>query len=380
MMMDKRYNLCLIFPALKNVDLLKDMGMIPYLLEKNHGFDVKIASYKNAEYYAYLDKEVKGLTLDFIKKSPLSLYLYLLKNYKTIDVLMLVHISTQTIQLALLYKFLKPSGYLYVKGDMSTFDYASWGKRFFLTQLKRVFLYKRFVEKVDLLSYENKKTEKYILDIPADKKMHLPNGFYETLAETYPVKRPSFNDKEKLILFVARHGHYAKNSEILLETLRNIEDTKGWKILFVGDMTDAFEKEKNDFLEANPHHKNSVHFLGNIESKKELFEYYRKSMVLILPSRWEGFPLVALEGLYFGDILLLSNTIFSSYDLRDDEEVGLAFKGDDSDSLKEQLLKLFEDKVDLELEYQKSLKLFDDKFRWEDLVAKLNDKIRSDIL
>ena len=362
------------FPKLKNVDLLKDMGMIPYLLEKNHDYQTNIVTYKNSKVYRYLEKEVKGLKLDFIPKNPFSLYWYLLKNYNDINILMLVHISTQTIQLGLFYKFLKPNGYLYMKGDMSAFDYASWGKRFFLTQFKRVFLYKLFVKKVNLLSYENSKTEKYLMDIPEDKKLNLPNGFCEYLA----AKRPSFGKKENIMLFVARHGNYAKNSELLLNTLKEIEDMGGWKIVFIGDMTDAFRKEKNTFLNDFPEYKKSVIFLGNIEDKQQLFEYYVKAKVLILPSRWEGFPLVALEGLYFGTMLLLSDTIFSSADLTDEGRVGMTFKGDDINSLKYHLLQLFEGKVDLQEEYKKSLAIFNAKFRWEDLVAQLNDKIRSD--
>ncbi len=373
--MVKRLNLTLIFPKLKNVDLLKDMGIIPYLLERNHNFNSKIISYNNSKEYSYLDREVKGLKLNFIDKKPLSIYRYLYKNYKEIDVLMLVHISTKTIYLTLLYKFLKPDGYVYLKADMSDFNYIIWGKRFFLVQLKRNFLYKQFIKKVDLVSYENIKSEQFLKDIPQNKKLYLPNGFLSDISKLLKVKREPFKDKENTILFSARHGSYQKNSELLLNALKKIDNIYDWKIIFVGSMTDKFKIEKDKFLRDFPYFKDRVIFLGNIENKQELYMYYSRSKVNILTSRWEGFPLVSLEALYFGSVLLLSDNIFSYIDLTDRGRVGFIFKGDSVDSLKEILVKIFEDRVDLELEYEKSIKLYEDRFKWEDLVAKLNSKI-----
>ena len=371
--------LTLIFPKLKNVDLLKDMGFIPYLLEKNHQFKTNIVSYKNDIEYPYLDNEVKNLSVEFIKKSPFSLYRYILKNYKDIDVLMLVHISTETIYLSLLYKYLKPNGYVYIKGDMSTLDYATWGKRFFLTQAKRVFLYKLFIKKINLLSYENRKTEKYLCDIPKEKILHMPNGFYEPLAHILNIQHFEFIEKENIILFVARHGDYAKNSELLLEAISKIDNLYTWKILFIGEMTKEFEILKNDLLNNTPLLAESVFFLGNISDKSIFYGYFNCAKVLILTSRWEGFPLVAIEGLYFSNMLLLSDSIFSVSELTDEGKVGLVFKGDDVTSLVKNLENILSGNINLELESKKSFELFDRKLRWESLVSTLNDKIKKDM-
>jgi L-malate glycosyltransferase len=57
----------LLFPECRNVHLIKDVGMIPYILYKYYGYDSKIVCYNN-ETYSSLNKEVKGLKLNFIEK------------------------------------------------------------------------------------------------------------------------------------------------------------------------------------------------------------------------------------------------------------------------------------------------------------------------
>ena len=53
-----------LFLKTENVHLLKDVGMIPYHLYKDHDLDCSVACYKNSEEYTYADNEVKGLKID----------------------------------------------------------------------------------------------------------------------------------------------------------------------------------------------------------------------------------------------------------------------------------------------------------------------------
>lgn len=376
--MTNTFNLTLIFPKLKNVDLLKDMGVIPYLLEKNHNFNTTIASYKNENTYTYLKKELQGQQIDFISKIPLSTYWYVLKNYKKIDILMLIHIGSSTIYLALLYKFLNPQGYLYLKGDMSKFEYPNRGKSFILTWWKRAYLYKKFTQKVDLLSYENSDTYPFLKDIPDRKMIHLPNGFWEELPKMLNIEYLPLEKKEKIIFFPAKHGSYAKNSELLLEALE-MTQLKEWTIVFAGEMTPEFISKKEALLKNNPHLQKSLLFLGNIVDKKEYYQWFNRSTFTLLTSRWEGFPLISLEGLYFSNILLLSHTIMSAKDLTKNNTIGFTFDGGNPTALKELLLKIVNNKINITKEQQKSLHHFKTNYRWEDLVQQLSNKINKDI-
>lgn len=376
--MNKKNNLTLIFPKLKNVDLLKDMGLIPYLLQKNHNFSSTIACYKNEINYSYLEKELKEQKVDFIPKRIFATYWYLIKNYKKIDILMLVHIGSSTIYLTLLYKFLKPNGYVYMKGDMSTFTYPTEKKLFFFTHWKRKYLYKKFTSKVNLLSYENQSTYPFLKEIPSKKKLHIPNGFYEEIPKMLNIHNLPLEKKENIIFFPARHGMYAKNSELLLNALKEI-NLNGWKVIFAGDMTDKFKKKKNNFFLEYPDKKDSILFLGNIVDKKIFYEWYNRAKYTILPSRWEGFPLVALEALFFGNVLLLSNTIMSAYDLTKNGTIGFTFEGENISSLQELLNKVVQNNIDFVQEQKKSLQHYKENYRWDNLVAQLNTKISKDL-
>ena len=55
------------YPETENVHLIKDVGMIPFIMHKKFAYDSTIVCYKNED-YSYLENEVKGLKLDFIKK------------------------------------------------------------------------------------------------------------------------------------------------------------------------------------------------------------------------------------------------------------------------------------------------------------------------
>ena len=49
-----------LYPRAKNVQLVKDMGMIPYYIKTLFNEDAKLVTYKNDESYPYLDTVVKG--------------------------------------------------------------------------------------------------------------------------------------------------------------------------------------------------------------------------------------------------------------------------------------------------------------------------------
>ena len=77
-----------IFPNAENVHLIKDVGMIPYTLHREYGYDSTIASYKNGV-YPYYETEVKGITQVFISKKfnneILNVCWFILMNFRKYD-------------------------------------------------------------------------------------------------------------------------------------------------------------------------------------------------------------------------------------------------------------------------------------------------------
>ncbi len=86
-----------LFLRMKNVHLLKDVGMIPYMLMRDYGVDSTMVCLKNETEYPYLEKEVKGLKIRFLpgdKNSPLvSGMKYVWDNAPGIDVLNVYHLN-----------------------------------------------------------------------------------------------------------------------------------------------------------------------------------------------------------------------------------------------------------------------------------------------
>lgn len=364
----------LIFDNLLSVHLFKDVGQIPFQMQRHFGYEAEIICQRNEEKYLYLDDALQGLKVGFHDGHP---YRYILKHARDIDVLMLLHVSTETIYRGLLYKTLNPSGCLYVKTDMSgeSIRYAQWGERNFITQSKRMLLFNQFVKRVDIVSFETKKSFQGVKSIPPEKKLLLPNGFDPDFIDWYGVRRRQFSEKENIILLVGRHGDYVKNTELMLDALEVMGDIGEWQVWFVGPMTAEFEMRKDLFLERLPHLAEKVRFTGQIDDKRQLFEFYSRAKVLCLTSRWEGFPNVAIEGLAFGMIPMMPASIACTADIIDNGRCGIGFTQDERRGLIAALETVFAKENNLELLAQMAQQHFNRSFCWQNILKDLNDRI-----
>lgn len=371
---EKKIRFTLLFDTLENVHLHKDVGQIPFQLQKHFGYDTEIICHKARGGYGYIDGELKGLKLRFITTSPL---LYLLLNAKKIDVLMLFHVKSASLYATILYKLLNPKGLVYVKYDLPDCEllYATWGNRNVITQLKRTILFRMFVRKLDLFSVECRRVYDKLTKIPASKKIHMPNGFDPDTAAYYGVVPKPFEEKENIILLVGRHGTRQKNSELLLQALEKMGGIGDWQIFFVGPMTEEFKRLKDAFIEEHPCYRGKIHFPGNIDDKKTLFDYYNRSKIFCFPSRWESWGLVCGEALCFGNVLVMSREIVSGDDLTDSGRTGFLLKGDEPEEWANTLTMLMSDEGMLREYYQYAREHFARNFIWKDILGKLVGKI-----
>ena len=97
-----------LFLRIKNVHLLKDVGMIPYLLHRDYGFDSTVVGLKNEEEYPYLENEVRGLKIRFLKDSRISPIIsgarFVWDNAQNIDILNVYHLNLSSFIFLLIYK------------------------------------------------------------------------------------------------------------------------------------------------------------------------------------------------------------------------------------------------------------------------------------
>lgn len=324
-----------IFAETKNIHLTKDVGMIPYIMYKEYGSDAEIACYKNGE-YPYLNNEVKGLKMNFIKnvtgKSILDVGLYLLRNSKKIDILHLFHYDLKISFWICIYKLLNKKGKIYLKLDADYHIKKTTNPSF--NSLKS-HLKKFALNRCNLISVENNAIYNFLKNKWKIDVKYIPNGFYDYR------KRQIVNSKtkENTILTVGRIGTYQKATEILLEGFKIANDKlSNWKLKIVGPIEKEFQNYINNFIYENPNLKSKIEFMGPIYNRNDLQIEYKKARIFCLTSRYESFGLVFLEAMQAG-CYIISSDIESAEDVTDYETYGSIFKIDNVNELAESLIR-----------------------------------------
>lgn len=144
----------------------------------------------------------------------------------------------------------------------------------------------------------------------------MPNGFDERLLRRLELVPRSAERKENLIVTVGRLGTEEKNTEMMLDALGRIDLTRGggWKCCLIGTTEPSFREAVDRFYELHPDKRESVVFTGPIYDKRALWEYYDRSKVFVLTSRWESYGLVLNEAKRFG-CYLVSTDVGAARDL-----------------------------------------------------------------
>ena len=353
-----------LFTRLENVHLLKDVGMIPYILHRDHGVESIVVSARNEEDYPYIRNEVKGLKLQFLKKHPVSPMIagmkYVWKNAEKIDVLNVYHLNLSSFLYLLIYKLRKkPSGKGYLKLDMDLKGY----KRLFMKNpvglIKRLTMWLADVISVETTVLSQKLKIKY-----GRKVLYIPNGFYAA--------EPARNfNKENIILTVGALGTYAKATDTLLRAFAGAAAGNDWKLELVGPIAQDFKPFIRDFMSRHEDLKDRIHFTGEIRDKEKLAEIYRRAKIFVLPSRSESFGIVLLEAAANGDFLITTNGVPAGRDIYNDGKFGFIVPPDDIPALSGSFVRLMNSSADWDSRAREIADYAWHDFRWEPIVAKL---------
>lgn len=298
---------CVLYPNTWNVNLVKDMGMMPYKLHELYGYDAYIACYKLDE-YSYLKSEAKGLKIDFIKKRfsnyTLDGIAYLKKKAKEIDILQIFHVTLYSMFYAFTYKKINPSGKIYLKLDCS---HKLIDKINSLNKIGRKLL-NMYLSKVDLISAEQKilcEQLKELLPQQKHKIINIPDGVDFEFLNKNNIKY-DYSKKENTILNVSRVGAEEKNIPMLLEAFKNIENIEklGWKLKIVGPIEKGFQKYIDEYFNKNPKLKDIVIFEDSVVDRKSIFEEYNKSKIFCLTSQFESFGIAFIEAAALGNVIV----------------------------------------------------------------------------
>lgn len=358
-----------------NVNLIKDMGMIPYLLHKKYGYDSTVVTYKNGE-YKYLQDEVKGLKLEFVKKIfnsySLDGALHLLKHSKNMDIMQIFHVTLSSVVYVYSYKFKNKKGKVYLKLDCS----HKLLER--IKELGKIQLYflNKFLDKVDLISIEQEELYyklKKVLAKHESKIINIPNGIDFEVLKSKGLSY-DFSKKENVILNVARIGTDEKNTPMLLEAFANIKNIEnlGWKLKLIGTIEEEFKPYIEQYFKKYPELINNVIFLGEILDRNEIFHEYCKAKIFSLTSKFESFGIAFIEAAAMGNVIVSTNVGIAK-ELISDENGKLVNSGD-----VDELTKAFEKYINeknLQKYADKTYNICKGRFDWNVIIEMLNNNI-----
>lgn len=274
-----------------NVELVKDCGLIPYLLYKNYGYDVSMVG-ANGGPYPYHDTYTKGVKMEFLPNGQVIEKLkYLEKHAREIDGLLLRGCYSTNFQVAQVYKELNPEGRIYVGLDANSWwmDRILWDEKEFTD----------FMNCCDVIATSCHAMQKHLNEKWPWKIEYIPNGYYDFSQHQ---KRPDFQRKENIILTVGRLGTQQKATEVLLEAFAKVADQiPDWKVRLVGNIERDFQKYISEYFIRYPGLSECVRFVGAVTDREKLFSEYQTAKIFALTSTLEGgTPNVIAEALHAG--------------------------------------------------------------------------------
>lgn len=146
-----------------------------------------------------------------------------------------------------------------------------------------------------------------LFGLPFEKINVIPNGInlniYNGIERNYEFRRKYARDNEKIIMCAGRLV-YEKGFQYLIDAapkiLSRYNDAK-FIIAGKGGMLNEL-KEKANYLGIS----DKVYFTGQL-TPKELYTMYRCADIAVFPSTYEPFGLVAIEGMYAGTPIVVSD-------------------------------------------------------------------------
>lgn len=389
--MEQKKRLTLLWRKLNTLELGKDVVLVPYYLGQALGFQTEICCGYDEDIIPQINNTQKE-DLKFIKLnlghnpfSRIPIYIkYLVHHASHIDFLMCFHWRLETFINILFYKLFNKNGLIYVKLDTEFGKEWDLSRCSFFGKIIRKKLYTLCLKRVDILSCETSQPfyalthNKDFGHILSNKLVLMPNAFDEKQLKTSTIIERSYQQKENLMITVGRLGTDQKNTEMLLNALKNT-DLKEWKFCLIGPIEEEFRPIIELFYDRYPEKKSQVFFTGKIDDKKELWEWYNKSKVFVSTSRWESYGLVLIEAKRFKNYMVCT-PVGAAEDLLEQERYGSLIEQENDNDLKKILSKIVNGELDtdvyhnydsLQLSYQRSTDILMDFLRKKILPEKL---------
>ncbi len=242
-----------------------------------------LSDYNTISVSIYDEKDIKdefsNIKIYNFNKHRIKATLFILRNFKKIDKVILTHINL--IPVALLLKILNPDLNFY----LCIYGIEVWRKLSFCHRLFFIF------KKIKILSISNYTTNMFMKFNNVKKELffYLPPTIL--INSQKEVLNP-YKEKEYNILSISRLDDNYKGIDSMIKTLPflvNIIPNIRYTVIGNG-----INKKKLEELAYNLHVSKYIDFKGFIE---ELTPFYKYCDVFVLPSKGEGFGIVYLEAM-----------------------------------------------------------------------------------
>ncbi|MCR4757886.1 MAG: glycosyltransferase, partial [Butyrivibrio sp.] len=344
--------------AFNNSELVKAIGLVPYLLYKEKGCRVylvgldKAGNYPSKEFVSGTEMVELG-SYDLESKEK-----WIEENGSSIDCLMLYGTYDDNIMISKVYRKVNPYGVIYLALDANSY----WVNNIPRFDNK----YDDFYENCDVISTTTETLQKFIaakwkMDIDVVRCGYYPVG-YEA------VSKPNFDSKKNEIVTVGRIGSREKRNDILLEAFAKIAgEFSDWTVKLVGPVAEDFKSYMDGYFASYPELKERVVFTGEITDKKVLHEEFLGSKIFALTSDSEGFPNVLPEAMSAGCALALTNIDIAK------EASGYGQNGEvvptgDANAMAEALRSLCSDQEKLKEKCKNSFKDYQENYDYKKIV------------
>ena len=288
--------------AWRNEELLKDKGLIPYLLYRDQGYESVMVG-KDCGSYPYLVDYLKGMKMEFLpdgseeKKKE-----WILSNAEDTDILILNGLYPVNMDILKIYREKNPEGLVYLPLDAN----SAWMDR----MIHKDQGFQKLMEQVDLIGSSGRRMQRHLNKKWPWAVEYFPNGYFHPWIK---IDHIEYSKKENLILTVGRLGTEQKATDVMMEAFAVAsEDIRGWKLKLIGGIEPSFNDYLESFFIKHPELKDRILFVGKITDKKALFEEYEKAKIFSLTSILEGgTPNVVAEALHSGCAMAV--TEFDAY-------------------------------------------------------------------
>ena len=373
-----RYFVTVFYPF-EESHLVKDVNLLGYSYSKKYNYTPVIVGENNPDKFSKELKNFPNLLFEKVpkidhKKKILGVNFetlkYLWSIRETESVICFFHFRIEYFYYFLFIRLFIPGFKIVQKLDLNVKEFERKGG-FFDSKYKinrwRLAFYEFFILKLTHLvtveSDSGKSALKKRYNRFAEKFFTIRNGLCEIKRDFSTVK------KENLMITVGRIGTYQKNIEFLLKALDGME-LKDWSVKIIGPVNNEFRDVFDRYLFSNKDHVGKVELTGSITDREELYAIYAKSKVMLLTSRFEGFPIVFPEALAFGNYILTTE-VSGSKDICNNKVNGKEVRQGDIIAYKKSLVEIIKGENSY-IEKVQERKNNAEIYKWDNISEKLH--------